>query len=121
MTKKRLLPNIEEALNQAKPTQEIYDRLADKLQDDFNKMSQESREKIKADELARKLKFSKNWTEAYDKIASRQGKRAKENAEREAQAERGQIHSRRERAQRESRNTRSRKGEVRDAQNDLDI
>ena len=72
LAKESLLTNIEQALKEAKPTHEIYDRLADKLQVDFNKMIQESRENIKADELARELKFNKNWSKAYDKIVSSQ-------------------------------------------------
>ena len=72
LAKESLLTNVEQAQGEAKPMQEIYDRLADKLQDDFNKMIQESRENIKADELARELKFNKNWSKAYNKIVSSQ-------------------------------------------------
>ena len=72
LAKENLLTNVEQAQGEAKPMQEIYDRLADKLQDDFNKMIQESREDIKADELARELKFNKKWSKTYNKIVSSQ-------------------------------------------------
>ena len=41
LAKESLLTNVEQAQGEAKPMQEIYDRLAEKLQDDFNKMNQE--------------------------------------------------------------------------------